>query len=369
MAIRQGAVEDLAMSAAAAFWQGRRVLLTGHTGFKGAWTALWLQALGAKVTGFALAPPADRDCLYTCLAPWDGVTSILADLNDRAAIADAVAASDPEIVIHMAAQALVRKSFRTPLETFATNIMGTANLLAACTSRDALKAILVITSDKVYENSGKAGAFREDDRLAGDDPYSASKAAAELVVRSWRNSFLRSPAAPALATARAGNVIGGGDWAEDRLVPDVIRAGDTGLPVVLRYPDSVRPWQHVLDVVAGYLKYAERLASIPRETPTALNFGPQQTGITTREVVETLQRQFGWTSGWHTIGAPAVPEKSSISLASTDAAKVLDWHTRYAVADALALVARWHTAHQHGADMRAFSLQQIADYTALAEKA
>nr|WP_166931991.1 CDP-glucose 4,6-dehydratase [Rhizomicrobium electricum] len=345
------------------FWQNRRVLLTGHTGFKGAWAALWLERAGAKVTGFAL-PPEDES-LFSCLQPWNRINSIIGDLNDRDAVHAAVASSDPEIVIHMAAQALVRRSYRTPIDTFATNIMGTANLLAAAGACRSLKAILVITSDKVYDNRDQGRAFREDDALAGDDPYSASKAAAEIVVRSWRHSFFHEAGAPALATARAGNVIGGGDWGEDRLVPDVIRAGIAGKPVVLRYPNSTRPWQHVFDVLHGYLSYAEKLAVDPADMPTAVNFGPAAQGIATKLLVDILQKNFGWHTGWQTLDQNPLPEKAHLNLDPALAEHALDWRTRLPVDRALALVADWHRAHLRGEDMRQFSLAQIADYERL----
>ena len=246
--------------------------------------------------------------------PWPKLKSIIGDLRDPAAVAQAVEKSDPEIVIHMAAQALVRRSYADPVETFGTNVMGTVHLLDAAAKHGNVRTILVVTSDKVYDNNDNQGrAFREDDPLAGDDPYSASKAASELVARSWRKSFLRKPGSPVLGVARAGNVIGGGDWSEDRLVPDVIRAGVKGEPVMLRYPGATRPWQHVLDVVAGYLVYAERLTANPADTPKALNFGPspRDPALAPREIVERLQAGFNWKQGW-TLQADGerLPEKT-----------------------------------------------------------
>lgn len=348
------------------FWKGRRVLLTGHTGFKGAWMALWLERAGARVTGFALAPPPGRESLYANLAPWDGITSIIGDLNDPAAVAAAVKACDPEIIIHMAAQALVRRSYREPIETFATNVMGTANLLAASAAAKALKTILVITSDKVYDNRDCGRDFCENDPLAGDDPYSASKAAAEILVRSWRYSFLQQEGAPVLAVARAGNVIGGGDWGEDRLVPDIIAAGFEGKPVVLRYPDSTRPWQHVLDLLHGYLIFAEKLTTDPATTPLALNFGPAGRGITTSALVEKLQAAFGWNWGWQTTGKQELAEKVSLNLDPSRAWNALGWRTSLAIDTSLAWVAQWHRAHHAGEDVRSVSLNQLARFEDIA---
>jgi CDP-glucose 4,6-dehydratase len=352
---------------ASEFWRGKRVLLTGHTGFKGAWTALWLERAGAQVTGFALAPPEDRDCLYTHAAPWQHLRSWIGDLRDWSAVKRAVAEADPEIVIHMAAQALVRRSFSEPVETFGTNVMGTMNLLAALADRTALRVILVVTSDKVYANKEDGRAFREDDPLGGDDPYSASKGAAELAVRSWRKSFLSAPGSPVLAVARGGNVIGGGDWSEDRLIPDIIRAGLKGEPVVLRYPEATRPWQHVLDVVSGYLVYAERLTVKPDETPEALNFGPppDQEMLRVRDIAESLHREFGWRHGWAAEDGQLLPEKTQLALDARLAERTLSWRPKLSPTEALSLIVRWHRAHLEGCDMREVSLRDIAAYEAL----
>ena len=349
------------------FWRGRRVLLTGHTGFKGAWTALWLERAGAEVTGFALDPPADRDCVYRCTAPWPHLKSIIGDLRDHGSVARAVKHADPEIVIHMAAQALVRRSYAEPVETFATNVMGTVHLLDAAAKHGNVRTILVITSDKVYDNDNQGRAFREDDPLAGDDPYSASKAASELVARSWRKSFLRKPGSPVLGVARAGNVIGGGDWSEDRLVPDVIRAGVKGEPVMLRYPGATRPWQHVLDVVAGYLVYAERLTTNPADTPKALNFGPspRDPALMASEVAERLQGEFGWKQGWVLQPGEHPPEKTQLSLDPSLAAHALSWRPKLGPSEVLAWIASWHRAHLEGRNMREVSLADIAAFEAL----
>jgi CDP-glucose 4,6-dehydratase len=350
------------VNSSSSFWRGKRVLLTGHTGFKGAWMALWLSRAGASVTGFSL-PPAATPNLFELLSPWPELRSILGDLRDVEAVRRAVGAADPEIIIHMAAQALVLRSFREPVETFATNVMGTAHLLAAAAGRPACRAILVVTSDKVYDNRETGRAFGEEDALGGDDPYSASKAATEMVARSWRSSFFAD--GPALGIARGGNVIGGGDFAEDRLVPDILRAGEEGLPVTLRYPDSIRPWQHVLDVVVGYESYARQLATGP--APRALNFGPAPDApvLTVHEIVESLQHHFGWTAGWHRTGDTPLPEKKRLALDPAHAKAALGWQARLDTPDALAWIARWHRVFLDGGDVRAATLAQIAEHESL----
>jgi CDP-glucose 4,6-dehydratase len=262
---------------------------------------------------------------------------------------------------------LVKRSYADPVETFGSNVMGTVNLLAALGNRPGLHTILVVTSDKVYDNNEVGRAFREDDPLAGDDPYSASKAATELVARSWRKSFLRQPHSPALGIARGGNVIGGGDWGEDRLVPDVLRAGLKGGPVVLRYPTAIRPWQHVLDVVTGYLAYAERLTEKPDQTPPALNFGPDPRTplLQAREVAVKLQEKFGWAHGWVLQEGAALPEKTVLSLDPGLAFETLGWRPKLNASAALDWIARWHQAHMNKRDMREASLSDIAEFVAL----
>ncbi|HEX3754999.1 MAG TPA: CDP-glucose 4,6-dehydratase [Rhizomicrobium sp.] len=346
------------------FWRGRRVFLTGHTGFKGAWTALWLQAAGAEVTGFALAPEGD-DNLYTSLSPAPCAHSVLADLRDADAVGGAIARARPEIVLHLGAQAIVRRAYRDPVESFATNVMGTVHVLDAAAKQPEARAILVVTSDKVYANDDSARAVREDDPLGGSDPYSASKSAAEMVAASWRKSFLSHDGAAALGVARAGNVIGGGDWGADRLLPDVIRAGRRGEAVALRSPQATRPWQHVLDVVAGYLAYAECLAT--GSAPAALNFGPMSdASFTVAQMVEALQAASGWKTGWPMQPGEHPPEKTFLSVDPSLAMATLNWSPRLDLRAGIALVAAWHRAYDNGVDMRAVSLKQIADYQAMA---
>jgi CDP-glucose 4,6-dehydratase len=343
------------------FWRGRRVLLTGHTGFKGAWMSLWLEALGADVTGYALAPPTLPN-LWTLLdAP---ARSVIADIRDVGRIADAVIQADPQIVIHMAAQALVRESYRDPIGTYATNVMGTAALLQACRSLTHLDCIVVVTSDKVYENHGEGRAFDEGDRLGGHDPYSNSKSCAELLTMSFRDSFFAD--GPPLATARAGNVIGGGDWSEDRLIPDCVRAVKSGHPVNLRYPDAIRPWQHVLEPLCGYLTLAEALVRAPPKTPRAVNFGPDPASFcTVHEVVDAFGARFAGKPGWVRDPAPQPAEAQALTLSSSLAGQSLGWYPRLDIHESLSWTADWYLAHAAGENMRAFSRAQIARYRTL----
>jgi CDP-glucose 4,6-dehydratase len=356
------------------FWRGRRVLLTGHTGFKGAWLSLWLGELGAEVTGYALSPAAEPNLWNIVAAPGaargprrPALHSTIADIRNVERIGEAVAHADPQIVIHMAAQALVRESYRDPLATYATNVMGTAALLQACRSLRRLECVVVVTSDKVYENRGEGRAFEEDDRLGGHDPYSNSKACAELVTASFRDSFFAG--GPPLATARAGNVIGGGDWSEDRLIPDCVRALDAGKPVNLRYPDAVRPWQHVLEPLSGYLTLAQALVTAPNETPRAVNFGPDPASFcTVREVVDALGTRFAGRPGWVSDSAPQPAEAQALTLSSTLAARTLGWRPRLDIHESLSWTADWYLAHSARENMATFSAAQLTRYRELMQR-
>jgi CDP-glucose 4,6-dehydratase len=343
------------------FWRGRKVLLTGHTGFKGSWMRLWLHELGAEVTGFALAPDTQPN-LSALFA--DGTRATIGDVRDAALVARVVTAADPNIVIHMAAQALVRESYRDPLGTYATNVMGTANLLQACRRLEGLAAVLVVTSDKVYENDGEGRAFGETDRLGGHDPYSNSKACAELVTASFRDSFFR--AGPPLATARAGNVIGGGDWSADRLIPDCVRALAGGAAVNLRHPAAVRPWQHVLEPLSGYLALAEALVRTPESTPAAVNFGPDPASFrTVSTVVESFSACFGGRPGWTQDAGEHPPEAPALTLSSQLAAESLGWRPRLGIEESVAWTADWYRAHAAGENMFTYSQRQLAQYRLL----
>ncbi len=346
------------------FWRNRRVLLTGHTGFKGAWLCLWLENLGAEVTGYALPPAAEPNFWTMTCAALRGPRSIIADIREPRRLAEAVAQADPQIVIHMAAQALVRESYRDPMGTYATNVMGTAALLQACRACANLQGIVIVTSDKVYENSGAGRAFEEGDRLGGHDPYSNSKACTELLTQSFRDSFYSK--GPPIATARAGNVIGGGDWSQDRLIPDCVRALASGQAVNLRYPDAIRPWQHVLEPLSGYLALAEALVKAPGSTPRAVNFGPDPASFcTVREVVDAFGTRFGGKPGWVRDPAPQPAEAQALTLSSALAAQTLGWQPRLGIRESLSWTADWYLAHSAGENMAAFSSAQIARYLEL----
>ena len=342
----------------AEFWRGRRVLLTGHTGFKGAWAWAWLTRMGAEVTGLSL-PPATTPNLSDMLGIAAAPGSHLGDIRDSAAVARAVAAARPQIVIHMAAQALVRQSYAAPVETFDINVTGTLKVLEALRDSPDLQAAIMVTSDKVYENDGSGRRFDEDAPLGGSDPYSASKAACEIAVSSWARSFGAAP----VATARAGNVIGGGDWAVDRIVPDLWRARRSGVPVSLRYPDATRPWQHVLEPVAGYLDFAEALVT---GLPTrALNFGPADAApVSVRELAEAFKAARGGAgdAGWVQAPGQHLKEAPVLAIDARRAEALLPWRPRLNAGQAIDWTAQWYAAFDRGDDMAAFTQTQIAAF-------
>jgi CDP-glucose 4,6-dehydratase len=290
--------------------------------------------------------------------------SHIADIRDANKIREALIKADPQVVIHMAAQALVRESYRDPLATYATNVLGTGNVLEACRTLKGLECVVVVTSDKVYENNGEGRPFVEGDRLGGHDPYSNSKACAELLTGSFRDCFFAE--GPPIATVRAGNVIGGGDWSQDRLIPDCVRALKAGVPVSLRYPDSIRPWQHVLEPLAGYLALAQALVQTPARAPRAVNFGPEASSFcTVREVVEAFSTRFSGRPGWRQEAAAQPKEAAALTLASTLAHDVLSWQPRLNVGDSLSWTADWYRAHAAGENMKQYSEAQIAQYQSL----
>jgi len=325
---------------------------------------LWLQSLDAKVTGYALAAPAEPNMFAIVGGHAD---SHIADIRDENKVRDALIEANPQVVIHMAAQALVRESYRDPLATYATNVMGTAILLHACRALEQLQCVLIVTSDKVYENHGEGRPFVEADRLGGHDPYSNSKACAELVTASFRDSFFTD--GPPIATARAGNVIGGGDWSQDRLIPDCVRALNAREPVSLRFPEAIRPWQHVLEPLSGYLTLAQALVQSPASAPRAVNFGPDPSSFcTVREVVETFSARFSGRPGWQRDSGAHPKEATALTLSSALAQNSLDWHPRLAVGESLAWTADWYQAHAAGKNMRKYSEAQIAQYQSLPER-
>lgn len=343
-----------------AFWRGKRVLLTGHTGFKGSWAAIWLHAMGAEVTGLALAPEQDPN-LFELAAIDDLTRSLIADLRDPVAVDRALAGRSFDLVLHMAAQPIVRAAIADPVATFASNVMGTVHLLQALRAQDGLQAVLAITSDKVYANAETGRAFVEGDALGGKDPYSASKAATEIAVRSFATSYYE-PAGVPLATARGGNVIGGGDFSADRVVADIVRAARGQQPVVLRHPEATRPWQHVLDCVAGYLVYLQALAGDPA-TPRAMNFGPRPGGreVTVGELA-TLGVEALGAQPWRHEPDPKSLEARSLAIDASLAGRVLGFESRFDAPQAVALTMDWYRRQANGEDALALCRRQIVDY-------
>ncbi|WCJ58955.1 CDP-glucose 4,6-dehydratase [Fontisphaera persica] len=350
------------------FYAGRRVLVTGHTGFKGAWLCLWLRALGARVSGFSLPPPT-QPSLYELLDPAEFEQERLADVRNFEALAQTLRETRPDIVFHLAAQALVRRSYREPLETFSINALGTAHLLEALRQMESPAAVVVVTSDKCYDNQGWDYAYREGDPLGGHDVYSMSKGAAELVTQAWRRSFFEPhPALGPVASARAGNVIGGGDYAEDRLIPDCVRALLQQRAIGIRNPAATRPWQHVLDCLSGYLWLGARLATAGRPNPlaTAFNFGPGPLGnVPVQKVVELFLQH--WPGQWQRLQETAPPKEAPLlNLAIDKAVRLLEWQPVWGLGEAVAHTARWYYERHvvKNADMAAWSRQQIEQYCA-----
>lgn len=345
-----------------AFWQGKRVLLTGHTGFKGSWLALWLHALGAKVYGYSLIRNEVEKARAAMLAPY--VEQETGDICHASAIARTIQACRPDIVVHLAAQALVRASYKEPLETFASNVMGTACVLNAVRDAPDARCALIITTDKCYEDQHWPWGYRETDRLGGYDPYSASKAAAELTCAAWRSSFL-ADAGVTVMSARAGNVIGGGDYAQDRLIPDMVKAFRAGRLVELRNPHAVRPWQHVLEPLAGYL-HLMRLAFEGHDMAGAWNFGPEEAQVQTVEwMTEHFANAWGLPSNWTQNKSPHPHETDTLLLDCSKARRMLGWRPVLDAGQALEWTAAWYRREDEGIDPVDLSLDQIRAYTAL----
>ncbi|NEU10570.1 CDP-glucose 4,6-dehydratase [Methylobacterium sp. BTF04] len=344
-----------------AFWAGRSVLVTGHTGFKGAWLSLWLERLGARVSGLALAP--DTSPALSDLVLAGQIDGRIGDIRDAGIVRACLAETRPEIVIHMAAQALVRASYRDPLATYATNVMGTAHVLDAVRATPSVRAVVVVTSDKAYENREWPYGYRETEALGGHDPYSSSKACAELVTSAYRASFLATRDCR-VATARAGNVIGGGDWSEDRLVPDIVRAFARGDSVEIRAPHATRPWQHVLEPLSGYLRLAEALCGTDgADFAQAWNFGPTDEDCRpVAHIVATLAESWGGQAAWHLSQETHPHEATFLKVDASKARSRLSWDRRLRLDEALAWTAAWHRSQVDGASALDLTLAQIAAY-------
>lgn len=342
------------------FWCGKRVFLTGHTGFKGGWLALWLSKMGAHVYGYALAP-ATKPALFTVARIGDLLAdSTFADIRDEAALHRAMQAAQPDIVFHLAAQPLVRHSYRAPVETYAVNVMGTVNLFEAVRAVTSVRAVVNVTTDKCYENREKNEPYAEHEALGGHDPYSSSKACSELVTSAYRRSFMDTQSV-GLSSARAGNVIGGGDWSDDRLLPDFLRAIDTGKTLAIRYPGAIRPWQHVLEPLSGYLCLAESLTS-NRSLAQSWNFGPDDSDERSVEwIVDSLCRCIPGAT-WQLETAQQPHEAGTLKLDSAKAKQQLGWYSRWHLDTALEKTVTWHQAWKRGENMQDVSLAQLDEY-------
>ena len=356
MAGREGAVAGLGIDPE--FWRDRRVLLTGHTGFKGAWAALWLQAMGAELTGFSIDVPTTPS-LYELADVESGMRSVTGDVRDHAALDAVVQEARPEVVIHMAAQSLVRRSFATPRETYETNVLGTVNVFEAARQSDEVRVLINVTSDKCYANREWEWGYREDEPMGGFDPYSSSKGCAELVTRAYRSSFLADPAGPRLASARAGNVIGGGDWGEDRLIPDIMRGALSDEPIEIRNPSAVRPWQHVLNPLSGYLRLAEAMWDDPDQA-TAVNFGPSdEDAQPVQWIVDRVIERWPGQLDWRVDRGAHPHEAGSLRLDSSRARARLHWRPQWGLARGLDATVEWYLGYRDGEDVREVTLRQI----------
>lgn len=353
------------------FWAGKRVLITGHTGFKGSWLSLWLQQTGAVVTGYALAPPTSPS-LFEAGAVGDGMQSVIGDVRNAASLFSLMHQARPEIVFHLAAQSLVRVSYADPVETYSTNVMGTVNLLEAVRNVGGVKAVVVVTSDKCYENREWAWGYRENDPMGGYDPYSSSKGCAELVCAAYRSSYFGatqfSRHGVGVATARAGNVIGGGDWAQDRLIPDILAGLVSNEIVKIRNPHAIRPWQHVLEPLRGYLDLAERLVELGPEYAEAWNFGPNDEDVKpVKWIVEQMAGMWGGAPRWEVCpGDHQLHEATYLKLDISKVRSRIQWRPVLCLTDALKLVVDWSREFKAGADARELCMRQICAYQSLA---
>jgi CDP-glucose 4,6-dehydratase len=370
MGQRQSALESLAMRPE--FWRGKRVFLTGHTGFKGSWASLWLQTLGTELTGYALPPPT-QPSLFEEAKLASGMHCITGDIRDLAALQRAIHQAKPDIVIHMAAQALVRYSYQNPVETYATNVMGTVHVLEAVRNTEGVRSVVNITTDKCYENREWAWGYRENEAMGGYDPYSNSKGCAELVSAGYRSSYFNphthAQHGVGVATVRAGNVIGGGDWASDRLIPDILAAFAQGTPARIRNPHAIRPWQHVLEPLRGYFTLAERLFEQGADYAEGWNFGPtDEDAKTVGTIVKDMAAMWGSGATWEIDAGEHPHEAHYLKLDISKARSRLDWHPRLRLDDALQQIVQWSKHRQAGADVRQLTLDHIQAYQSLTPK-
>lgn len=343
------------------FWFRKKVFLTGHTGFKGGWLSLWLQSLGAEVYGYALRPPTTPNLFTVANVDFGMISSTIADIRDASALTAAMQHAQPDIVLHLAAQPLVRYSYVNPVETYAVNVMGTVNLFEAVRKTSSVRAVVNVTTDKCYENREWVWPYREDEAMGGYDPYSSSKGCSELVTSAYRRSFL-AQAGIAIASARAGNVIGGGDWAQDRLIPDFLRSIDSGKTLVLRSPNAIRPWQHVLEPLSGYLRLAEQLFINGADFAEGWNFGPSDEDARTVEwIVKRLVAAIP-NASWELDKNPQLHEANHLRLDSSKAHTRLSWQPRWELKAAIEKILEWHTSWKRGDDMYQCTLAQIAAY-------
>jgi len=349
------------------FWKGKRVFLTGHTGFKGGWLSLWLTSMGAKVTGYALAPNTNPNFFEVAQVADDLEQSHIADIRDLEKLQKAMADAKPEVVIHMAAQPLVRYSYSNPVETYATNVMGTVHVLDSIRHVDSVRAAVIVTTDKCYENKEWAWGYRENEPMGGYDPYSNSKGCAELVTSAYRQSYFSPEKYPthkvAIASARAGNVIGGGDWSEDRLIPDAIKAFETNESLVIRNPLATRPWQHVLEPLSGYLVLAQALYEEGAKFDGGWNFGPQdEDARSVQEVINLLIKNWNSPASWQQDRGEQPHEAHSLKLDCSKARQYLNWVPKWSLEDAIKNITQWQQSYQQNDNMRVISLRQISNY-------
>lgn len=343
------------------FWRGKRVFLTGHTGFKGGWLSLWMSSLGAEVKGYALNPPTTPS-LFNEAKIDSIIDSQIGDIRDQNALHDSMVVFNPDILIHMAAQPLVRYSYNAPIETYEVNVIGTAKVLEVARSCSNLKAIVNITTDKCYENDGRSQSYKEDDTMGGYDPYSSSKGCAELVTSAYRRSFLQDQGV-GLASVRAGNAIGGGDWASDRLIPDILRSFESGDPVIVRNPEAIRPWQHVLEPLSGYLILAQNLYANQKEYAEGWNFGPNDDDARPVSwILDKMIERWGAGAAWKLDQCSNPHEANYLKLNISKAKKKLHWSPIWTLDEALDLIVEWQVQYLKGEDMQSASLRQIKLY-------